>query len=88
MSKDDAIKRLEALGKKGLVVSIAYGPYSGTKQYSGVPEAEPFDLLYSVDLLWPNGQFFRKPYACKTFEEAVAILEEQVAPGESEAEDE
>ena len=80
----DAIKRLEAMGAKGLVVSIAYGPFSGSKQYGDVVGAEAGDLLYSVDVLWPDGRMFRKPYACKTFAEAVAILEEQVETWEDD----
>ena len=81
---DDAIKRLEAIGAKGLVVSIAYGPFNGDKQYRDVPGAEKGDLLYSVDVLWPDGVLFRRPYCSKTFEEAVTIAEELVTNTEDE----
>ena len=86
MSKDDAIKRLEALGKKGLVVSISYGPYSGSQQYANVEGAVAGDLLYSVDVLWPDGRMFRKPYACKTFAQTVDIAEAAVDIAEEEDE--
>lgn len=85
ISMDEVIKRLEALGAKGLVVSIAYGPFSGDQQYRDVPGAEKGDLLYSVDVQWPNGSIYRRPYAGKTFDEAVTIAEEAVALAEEGA---
>lgn len=85
---DDLIKRLEALGAKGLTIGIAYGPYSGTAQYSDVPDAERGgDLLYSVDVLWLTGEMVRWPYCCKTFPEAVEIAEAEVAAMEKRRQD-
>jgi len=81
---DNAIKRLEALGEKGLIVSIAYGPYTDTMHGSDVEGAEKGDLLYSLDVQWPDGTMFRKPYASRTFEEVVTIAEVQTAQWETE----
>ena len=85
---EDVIRRLELMAAKGLVVSIACGPYSGTQQYNDVPGAEAGDLLYSVDILWPGGEMFRKPYACETFAEAVTIAAAEVAAWEGLENDE
>lgn len=59
----DLIARWEALGQKGLTVSICYGP-SGTR-----------GLLYSVQVLSASGEEFNQPFAAASFEQAIWIAE-------------
>ena len=53
------------LGDLGLVVSVCYGPMGGSREH-----------LYSVDILNPEtGESFEKPYAARSFAQALAIAE-------------
>lgn len=63
----DLLSRLEKLGRRGLTVSIAYGPCGSNGE-----------LLYSVDLLSPDRQqFFDSPYVATSFEHAISIAENE-----------
>jgi len=61
-----AIEKLEALGRAGFVVSIAYGPCGGHG-----PE-------YSVDVMAPGCRMFERPYVARDFAHCLEIAEDQI----------
>ena len=63
---NDLLVRIETIGKKGFTVSIAYGQCGNN------------GLLYSVDVLAPDGQCFDKPYSATSFEQAIDIAETEI----------
>ncbi len=60
------LSRFEAIGKKGITVSIVCG-YCGGKQ-----------LMYSIDVLTLDGRSFDKPFSATTFEQALDIAEIEI----------
>jgi hypothetical protein len=62
-----AVARMEAIGKRGLTISICCGP-SDSQIYR-----------WSVDLLSPNGQMFDRPFAAKSFVQCIEIAEAEIA---------
>jgi hypothetical protein len=66
----DAVMRMEALGRDGLIVSVCCGP----------TETVPFG--WSVQLMTRDGEEFERPFAATSFSQAVLIAEiEAVARG-------
>ncbi len=60
------LSRFEAIGKKGITVSVVCG-YCGGKQ-----------LMYSVNVLTLDGLSFDKPFSATTFEQALDIAEIEI----------
>ena len=63
----DAVARMEALGRLGFTVSVCCGPSGAT----------PF--RWSVHVLSPAGLEFDRPFAARSFVQAIAIAEEEIA---------
>jgi hypothetical protein len=64
MTADQALERMERLGRRGLTVSIACGPSLNR-------------FRWSVDVLSPSGDSFEMPFAACTFAHAVVIAEKE-----------
>ena len=60
------VRRLEEFGKKGITVSICYGPSGESKE-----------LLYSVDVITQNGETFERPFAAKSLKQCLDIVDEE-----------
>lgn len=58
--------RMEALGKQGCVVSVAYGP------------AGDGSLAWSVNVMSRNYDTFNKPFAATSIEQCLDIAEEKI----------
>lgn len=63
---EDAVARLEALGRAGFTVSLCCGP-SGTAP-----------MRWSVQVLSREGQEFARPFAANDFAHAVEIAEREI----------
>lgn len=58
-----AVDRMEALGRKGITISVACGPCG----------ADPF--RWTVQCLSPTGEEFARPFAATSFAHAIEIAE-------------
>ena len=63
---DEAIEKMEKLGKEGFIISIAYG-HCGN-----------LGILYTVDVMSLSGEMFEKPIAANTFPQCIEIAEIEI----------
>jgi hypothetical protein len=71
MTELDAIRKIEELGNKGIIVSIVYGPMFG--KFGGL-------CKWSVDCMHSEaGHMFNRPYAANSFVHCVEIAQKEIS---------